>query len=221
VTGVSERDARVNRAFGIRTAAVLGLTLLIGTGTEAAKPTPTPGPGARAGGAIDQAWSKVQEDVAQALLVVRVHIALLQHLKDDALQVKVEVKGSAVELSGQVHARASQELAKQAALSVSGVREVSNRITLAPGGENGEAPVSKAFGKVEREVADGLLEAKVKARLLEELGKVAFDIEVEATDGIVSLSGTVPDRARQQLAVSVAKSTKGVRELHDLLHVKK
>lgn len=213
-------DTRVNRAFAMRTAAVLFFTLLIGAVAEAAKPTPTPGPAARAGGAIDQAWSKVQEEVAQALLVTRVHIALLQHLKDDALQVKVNVKGNAVELSGQVHKRASQELAKQVTLSVSGVREVSNRITLAPGSEQGEAPVAKIVGKVEREVADGLLEAKVKARLLEELGKVAFDIEVEAMDGVVSLSGTVPDRARQQSAVSVAKATKGVRELHDLLHVR-
>jgi osmotically-inducible protein OsmY len=217
---MTARDTRVNCAFGMRTAAVLSFTLVIGVVAGAAKPTPTPGPAARAGDAIDQAWGKVQEEVAQALLVTRVHIALLQHLKDDALQVKVEVKGRAVELSGQVHKRASQELAKQVALSVSGVHEVSNRIMLAPGGERGEAPVSKVVGKVEREVADGLLEARVKVRLLEELGRVAFDIEVEATDGVVSLSGTVPDSARQQLAVSVAKATKGVRELHDLLHVR-
>jgi len=216
---MAARDAGVHHASRLRAGAVLSFTLLIGAGAEAAKPTPTPGPAARAGGAMDEAWNKVQVEVAQALLVTRVHIALLQHLKDDALKVKVEVKGSAVELSGRVNVRANQELAEKVALSVSGVREVSNRITLAPGSEHGEAPVSKAFGEAEREVADGLLEAKVKTRLLEEVGKVAFDIEVEATDGVVSLSGTVPDGARQQLAVSVAKATKGVRELHDLLRV--
>jgi hyperosmotically inducible protein len=74
--------------------------------------------------------------------------------------------------------------------------------------------------KVEREVADAVLEGKVKTGLLEELGKVAFDIEVEATDGVVSLSGTVPDAARRDLAVKIARKTSGVKELHDLLNVK-
>jgi hyperosmotically inducible protein len=68
-------------------------------------------------------------------------------------------------------------------------------------------------------VADALLETKVKVRLLEQLGKVAFDIEVEATDGVVSLSGTVPDAARRDLAGKIAKGTGGVKELHDLLKV--
>ena len=114
---MSARDTGVHRAFRLHAVAVLSFVLLIGAGAQAATPTPTPGPAARAGGAIDHAWSQVEEGVAQALLVARVHIALLQHLKDDALKVKVEVKGSAVELSGQVHARASQELARPSGTS--------------------------------------------------------------------------------------------------------
>ncbi len=188
-------------------------------GAGASAPTPTPGPAARAGKAIDHALTTVEESVSQALLVTRIRIALLQHLKEDALRITIDVKDGTAELSGQVSTRARQELAKQVALSVNGVREVRNRIAVAEGPE-AKAPVAKAVDKVEREVADGLLEARVKAKLLEEVGKVAFDVEVEATDGVVSLSGTVPDASRRELAVAAAKRTKGVRELHDLLKVK-
>ena len=48
---------------------------------------------------------------------------------------------------------------------------------------------------------------------------VAFAIEVEATEGIVSLSGTVPDQTRRELAREVAGATRGVAELHDLLRL--
>ncbi len=200
-------------------AAISLVAALAPCGAGASAPTPTPGPAARAGKALDHALTAVEESVSTALLVTKIRIALLQHLKDDALHITIALKDGAVELSGQVATRANQELARQVALSVNGVREVRNRITVTEGAP-GEAPVAKVVGKVEREVADGLLEARVKAKLLEEVGKVAFDVEVEATDGVVSLSGTVPDASRRELAVAAARRTKGVKELHDLLKIK-
>lgn len=220
MTSITAHQRRLGYGACMRRATVLLAAVLLALSAEAAPPTPTPGPAARAGSAIDGAWSKVQVEVAQALLRTRIRIALLQHLKDEGLHLQVNVRGGTVELSGRVTRHSSQELAEKVALSVSGVHEVHNRITLTPGGPPEAPPVSQVVGKVEREVADGLLEARVKARLFEEVGKVGFGIEVEATDGVVSLSGTVPDSARQKLAVSVAKATKGVKELHDLLRVK-
>jgi osmotically-inducible protein OsmY len=179
----------------------------------------TPGPAARAGSEIDKAWGTVQKQVADALLTTRVRLALLEHLGSDGLHVQVQARDGVVELAGQVSKRSSQQLAGAVARSVSDVREVRNRISLSPNGEAPEAPIARAFGEAEHAVADALLETKVKVRLLEQLGKVAFDIEVEATDGVVSLSGTVPDAARRDLAGKIAKGTGGVKELHDLLKV--
>jgi hyperosmotically inducible protein len=211
---------RVGYTFCMRTAIVLVFGTLLASVAGAANPTPTPGPASRAGSVIDQTLNTVEDHVAQALLLARVRISLLQHLKDDGLHVQIVVKGSTVELSGRVAKRSSRELAEKVALSVSGVREVHNRIAFGPEGGQGQPPVADVVGKVERKLGDALLEARVKASLFEEVGKVGFDIEVEATDGVVSLSGTVPDSARQKLAVSVAKATKGVKELHDFLRVK-
>ena len=80
-----------------------------------------------------------------------------------------------------------------------------------------EPPVAHALGQVEHGFADALLEARVKARLLGELGKVAFKIRVDATSGVVTLSGTVPDGDRRRLATSIARSMSGVKEVRDLL----
>lgn len=196
------------------------LVVLLVCVAEGGAQTPTPGPAARVGGTLDQAWATVQDQVADVLLLTRIRVALLERLKEEGMRVTIEVHGGSVDLSGQVERRENVELAERVVASVNGVRTVRNRVTLAPSGQVLEPPIAHALGKAERAVANALLEAKVKARLLEQLGKVAFDIEVEATDGIVSLSGTVPDSARESLAVKIAKTTPGVKELHDLLRVK-
>jgi len=217
VTGVTAPRGGLGKASVMRMALPAAAVLLLACGAEAGTSTPTPGPAARLGGTLDKTWSTVQGQVADVLLLTRVRVALLEHLGSDGLRVQVAAKDGIVELSGNVEKRSSEELAEQVARSVNGVREVRSRIRLSPEAQGAEPPIARVVGKVEREVADAVLEGKVKTALLEELGKVAFDIEVEATDGVVSLSGTVPDTAREKLAVKVAKGTPGVRELHDLL----
>ena len=218
--GVTAPRRGSGKSFVMGVTGSAAVVLLLACGGEAGAPTPTPGPAARLGGTLDQAWTTAQGQVADVLLLTRVRLALLEHLGSDGLRVQVEAKGGVVELSGTVEKRSSEELAEKVAQSVSGVREVRNRVRLSPDAQGAEPPVARVVGKVEREVADAVLEGHVKTRLLEELGKVAFDIEVEATDGVVSLSGTVLDGAREKLAVKIAKGTPGVKELHDLLKVK-
>lgn len=184
-----------------------------------AAPTPSPGPAARVGSAIDHAWDEVTGSVGEALLVTRIRVALLDRLKEDGLRVSIATHDGVVDLSGAVQNRSSVELATQAAASVKGVRAVRSRVTLADGTQGPEPPVARVVGTVERSVGDALLEARIKTRLLEQLGKVAFKVDVDAADGVVTLSGVVPDVARKQLAVSIARGTSGVKDVRDLLAV--
>lgn len=213
-------SARGRRLATLVTGAIVVAVAPAARTAWAAAPTPTPGPVARAGGAIDRAWSQVADSVSDALLVTRIRIALLDRLKEDGLRVTIEAHDGRVTLSGSVKNRANVDLAPWAARTVKGVRSVDSRVSLASGSDVAEPPVARVVGKVERGVADALLDARVKTRLLEELGKVAFKIDVDASDGVVSLSGTVPDVARQRLALSIARSTAGVKEIHDRLTVK-
>jgi len=197
---------------------VIAVAMLIGSAALAAAQTPTPGPAARAGNAIDRAWSAVSDELADAILKTKIRVAMLEHLKSDGLRVQIDVKAGVVELSGQVGKRANRMLARDVAASVEGVREVRSRVEVAPA-EATPPPVAKFVGTVEHGFGDALLQAKVKGKLLEELGKTAFKVDVDAADGVVSLTGTVPDEARRELAVRTARATDGVKELHDLLKI--
>jgi len=212
-TAVGPRPSPILAALAFGLAAATA-----GAGTAA--PTPTAGPAERAGESIDRAWGHVSASVGEALLMTRVRVALLERLKEDGLRVTIEVHGGSVELSGQVEKSENVQLAERVAASVDGVRSVRSRVTVVTGDRVAEPPVAHVLGKVERSFADALLDARVKARLLAELGKVAFDIEVDATQGVVTLSGAVPDADRRRLAVGIARTTSGVKEVRDQFTVK-
>lgn len=193
---------------------------MVAVAEPATTPTPAQGPAARAGGSIDHAWGQVSASVGEALLMTRVRVALLERLKEDGLRVTIEAHGGNIELSGQVERSANVQLAERVAASVDGVRTVHSSVTLAANGQALEPPVAHVLGKVERGFADVLLEARVKVRLLSELGKVAFEVEVDAASGVVTLKGTVPDADRRKLATGIVRSTSGVKEVRDQLTVK-
>lgn len=147
-----------------------------------------------------------------------VRAKLIESLRVDGVRIAVKAAGDRVTLSGSVKAKSSQELAEEIARSVSGVREVDNRVTVAPAGAADS--VADAAGKAEREVSDAALETRVKLRLLDSLGLGGFKIEVEASEGVVSLRGTARSREHRQIAKAEAAKVPGVRRVIDLLQVK-
>jgi len=60
----------------------------------------------------------------------------------------------------------------------------------------------------------------VGKNLLGEIGRYAPDLEVEVTDGVVSLRGTLPDKERKSLALRAARETSGVQRVVDLVQVR-
>lgn len=157
------------------------------------------------------------EDVANAVRVAKIHVALLDQLGADALTVRAEVRGNRAVLRGDVEKRATQELAEEIALSISGVERVENRLRLADSGASDSSRLGQATQTAGDEVADAALETRVSLKLLGELGRHALSLEVEATDGVVSLRGTVPDEDRKKIALRTARDTQGVDKVLDLL----
>lgn len=158
-------------------------------------------------------------DVAEAGLAADVRLALLDKLGWDALDVKVDVDGGQASLTGEVDKRTTQELAEEVALSVPGVERVDNRLRLKPQSDP-ETPVGQAVSNTEREVNDAALEMRVGKNLLAEIGRYALGLEVEVTDGVASVRGTVPDRERKSLALKAAERTSGVKKVIDLIEVR-
>ena len=156
--------------------------------------------------------------MADARLEADVRVALLEKLSDDALGVTVDASRGRVKLIGVVDKRSTQELAEEVAKSVPGVQSVDNQLSAREAPPESTA-VGKAVGHTEREVDDAILEMRVGKNLLGEIGRYALDLEVEATEGVVSLRGTLPDPERKSLALKVARETTGVKQVVDLLKV--
>jgi hyperosmotically inducible periplasmic protein len=154
------------------------------------------------------------ESFDEAVTHVKVKAVLLEHFGTDALGIEIQISGGNVVLSGSVEKPLTQELAKQAALSVKGVASVENQIQL------GSGPATKAknsAGRAKTKLKDALLEAKVKGRLFDQVGGNAMKIEVEASGGLVTLKGAVPSKSIRETAVDTAKKTSGVRRVVSLL----
>lgn len=170
-------------------------------------------------GTIPGARSTAEEAaVSDASVEADVYVALLEKLGRDGLPIDVEVRGGRAVLTGQVEQRSTQELAEEVARSVPGVRRVENRVSAPSSGTARTAP-GKAVDHAGMEVEDAVLEARVGKNLLAEIGRYAFDLEVECSDGVVSLRGTVPDEERRRIALRAAESTSGVKKVVDLLRV--
>ena len=111
-------------------------------------------------------------------------------------------------LSGYVQKRPTAELAKEVALSVEGVRDVKDEVK--------ETSPDNAFKRAGKGLKDVELESHIKSKLLVDTGKNAFHVEVEVSDGVVSLRGHVAPGTAEQM-VRVARDTKGVMRVVNLL----
>lgn len=161
-------------------------------------------------------------DVPTSLRELKLRAALLKHLKLDALGIDILIDGERVTLAGEVADPSSKVVAKQVALTTDGIHEVDNQIAVKPAekGDLDDSTFEQALDDARRKVAAAVLETKVKTRLLEDLGRPALDVEVEVSGGTVVLRGAVPDDARRELAVRVARKVDGVDEVHDLITVR-
>ena len=158
-------------------------------------------------------------DIENAALRNDVHLALLDKFGSEALGIAVKVDGDRALLSGEVPSRSTQELAEEVTLSVSGIRRVDNLLTVDPDATRLATPAGRAVDNADAEVRDAALELRVGQRLLQEIGRYSLDLEIEVTDGVVSLRGKMPDEERRRLALTTAEKTPGVQKVINLLQV--
>jgi hyperosmotically inducible protein len=67
---------------------------------------------------------------------------------------------------------------------------------------------------------DTAITAKIKTKLAADRALSAMDIHVETTDGVVTLSGTVDNKAQVELAEKVVAKTRGVKSVTNNLEAK-
>lgn len=67
---------------------------------------------------------------------------------------------------------------------------------------------------------DSAVTAKIKTKLAADSALSAMDIHVETSNGVVTLSGDVDNKAQVKLAEKVVKDTDGVKQVHNKLEAR-
>jgi hyperosmotically inducible periplasmic protein len=80
--------------------------------------------------------------------------------------------------------------------------------------------VGEAANSAQRIASNAALTAKIKSKMALDDTIDASDINVDTTDGVVTLHGSVKSAAENQRAVQLARETEGVKSVNDLLSVR-
>jgi len=76
-----------------------------------------------------------------------------------------------------------------------------------------------AANQLEHAINDGALTAKIKSKMALDDNVNARTINIDTTNAVVTLKGTVGSEAERERAVRLAKETRGVTRVEDLLQV--
>ena len=157
----------------------------------------------------EEAQRAVPVEVSEALKALSIQSKLIDKLGADALRITVHVSGGTATLTGEVAKKSSQKLAAEVARSVEGIQKVDNQVT--------QANPPAALPNAEANVKDAILLTRVKTILLTDIGVSALKIDVDVTNGVVSLRGKLGNAEINEEAMRKTRSIKGVAKVINLL----
>lgn len=148
-----------------------------------------------------------------------------------AYRIDVDTKDRVVTLSGAVDTPQARERAMELARTTDGVRDVVDRLTVTPGAtpttgiddpmqDRAREGADKAADAMP-DLSDAGITTKVKSKFLGDTDVPGLKIDVDTTDGVVTLTGTVETAAEKQRAMELAKATDGVKNVVDRIKVAK
>jgi osmotically-inducible protein OsmY len=142
------------------------------------------------------------------LITSDVKMRLLADSRTPGMAVNVDSDDGTVTLFGMVASQDAKAAAEEDARKVSGVTRVVNDLQVVP--KSKQAAV---------EQTDEHVKAQVKAALAKRDDLRNADIDVDVSAGVARLTGTVPSQSSRLTAAVVARTTNGVRAVHDELRV--
>jgi hyperosmotically inducible protein len=144
---------------------------------------------------------------------------------DDAVKayaIDVDTKDKVVTLRGNVETPIVKERAVEIARATGGVREVVDLLALAPptaptsGVADDMKDAARETGTV---LSDAAITTAVKTKMLADSNVGGLKIDVDTSEGIVTIAGNVTSAAEKRRAVEIARDTDGVKSVKDQLKV--
>ena len=182
------------------------------------------------------AWAGQVSAIKDGWLVMKVHSEMVNEDLLSGSKIDVDVDKGVVTLQGTVRSEAARSRAIAVAKSNDGVKNVIDQLRVVPGhgdakpstadkiehaGEKAADKTTSAAKKTGRAIDDGWIKSKIYAQYLTDWNTVLddSDIDVDVDNNVVTLNGTVKSAEAKAKAVSTAKSTDGVKAVHDNLRV--
>jgi osmotically-inducible protein OsmY len=148
------------------------------------------------------------ERIDDATITAKVKSKLLWSTYTDGMSTDVDTKLGKVTLTGSADTAAAKELAGSLAKNTTGVVSVDNQLIIkSPTTAVASAREPAHDGNI---VTDTWISAKIKSTYMYSRNVDSSDIEVNTSDGVVTLSGKVDSGAERALAVELAKNIRGV-----------
>ncbi len=159
-------------------------------------------------------WENESKDAwidgkAETVLLLNTHL--------NNFDINTDVTNGEVMLTGKVDSNLDKELAEELVLSLEGVSDVDNELTVM-NSKDTESMSSKR-GDMESDLSDAKITTVITTRFLFNSEVDGGDIDVDTDYGVVTLEGTVTSEAEQQLAMAIAENTEDVRDVVDELVV--
>ncbi|MDY7092343.1 MAG: BON domain-containing protein [Acidobacteriota bacterium] len=146
------------------------------------------------------------EQVDDAVISSKVKSKITADPELNPFEIDVDTDEGVVRLSGVVESDADRMEAEKLARSTEGVMDVTNDITLG----------KKTAGQA---LSDAEITAKVKSKLAADPEVNPFNIDVDTSEGVVTLTGRVTKEAARDEAGKLAARTKGVRSVQNRIKV--
>lgn len=139
-----------------------------------------------------------------ATITASVKSKLLWNVETEGLAIDVDTNQNKVTLTGSVDDERSRVIAANIASGTLGVVSVDNRLRVDSGFKRAVS---------DNPVADAWIDTRVKSSLLYSRHVDGLDIQVDTTDGIVRLTGSVDSPEEKSLAIELTESVRGVKRV--------
>jgi len=157
-------------------------------------------------------------NVTDSTITTKVKSRLASDAETSALKINVDTNGGVVTLTGAAQTQAEKAEAEQLARNTEGVTRVVNNITVSSADNNGRERTGDGASDTGLAASDITILSKIKARYVAE-GIIGTNVDVN--NGMVTLQGEVENAQEKARAESIARSTEDVKNVKNMLTIKK
>lgn len=172
--------------------------------------------GTTAMGAQANSWENESKD---AWIDGKAETVLLMNTNLNNFDINTDVKNGKVMLTGKVDSDLDKELAEELVLSLDGVNDVDNELTVVKNADTKHKRMDSEVDDTESDLTDAKISTVITTRFLFNSEVGGTDIDVDTDNGVVTLKGTVESEAEKQLAMKIAKNAEDVHNVVDELTV--